>query len=73
MDTESLRNKSNEELQEELVKQLQEQFTMKLQLSVRALKETHLLSENRRQIARIKTLMAEKDKAEKDTKVNANG
>lgn len=55
-----LRNKSARELREELLKRRKEQFGLRMQKASGQLGQTHLLAEARRDIARIKTVMAEK-------------
>ena len=60
MKTADLRNKSAQELEKELVKQLEVQFKQKMQKVTGQLAQTHLLKQGRRDIARIKTLLNEK-------------
>ena len=60
MNAQDLRNKNAEELQEELIKQLQSQFKLRMQSSTGQLNQTHLLKETRRNIARIKTVLNQK-------------
>ena len=55
-----LRNKSVRELQEELLKRRKEQFGLRMQKASGQLGQTHLLAATRRDIARIKTVLAEK-------------
>jgi large subunit ribosomal protein L29 len=55
-----LRNKSVKELQEELLKRRKEQFGLRMQKASGQLGQTHLLGATRRDIARIKTVLAEK-------------
>ncbi|WP_053979660.1 50S ribosomal protein L29 [Marinagarivorans algicola] len=55
-----LREKSVEELNNELLAQLQEQFKLRMQASTGQLSQTHLVKQVRRDIARIKTVLAEK-------------
>ncbi len=55
-----LREKSVEELNAELLKQLEEQFKMRMQASTGQLNQTHLLKQTRREIARIKTVLNQK-------------
>lgn len=59
MKAEDLRSKSNDELKEELVKQLEEQFKLRMQKTTGQLNQTHLLKQSRRDIARIKTMLRE--------------
>ncbi|BCD96141.1 50S ribosomal protein L29 [Marinagarivorans cellulosilyticus] len=60
MKAQELREKSVEELNNELLAQLQEQFKLRMQASTGQLTQTHLVKQVRRNIARIKTLLAEK-------------
>ncbi len=60
MNAQDLRNKNAEELQEELIKQLQSQFKLRMQSSTGQLNQTHLLKQTRRNIARIKTVLNQK-------------
>ena len=55
-----LREKSVEELNNELLAQLQEQFKLRMQASTGQLTQTHLVKQVRLDIARIKTVLAEK-------------
>jgi len=55
-----LRNKSVNELREELLKRRREQFGLRMQKASGQLGQSHLLGEARRDIARIKTVLAEK-------------
>lgn len=60
MKAQELREKSVEELNAELLKQLEEQFKMRMQASTGQLTQTHLLKQTRRDIARIKTVLTQK-------------
>ena len=60
MKAQELREKSVEELNNELLAQLQEQFKLRMQASTGQLQQTHLVKQVRRDIARIKTMLAEK-------------
>ncbi|MGH1371345.1 MAG: 50S ribosomal protein L29 [Cellvibrionaceae bacterium] len=60
MKAQELREKSVEELNAELLKQLEEQFKMRMQASTGQLNQTHLLKQTRRDIARIKTVLTQK-------------
>lgn len=60
MKARELREKSADELNDELVGQLKEQFRLRMQKSTGQLNETHLLKKTRRNIARIKTVLAQK-------------
>lgn len=55
-----LREKTVEELNNELLAQLQEQFKLRMQASTGQLSQTHLVKQVRRDIARIKSVLAEK-------------
>jgi large subunit ribosomal protein L29 len=55
-----LRNKSVEELKQELLKQLEDQFKKRMQKMTGQLGQTHLLKQGRREIARIKTVLQQK-------------
>lgn len=60
MKAQELREKSVEDLNGELVKQLEEQFKLRMQASTGQLNQSHLLKEARRNIARIKTVLNQK-------------
>jgi large subunit ribosomal protein L29 len=60
MKAKELREKTVEELNSVLEEQLKEQFKLRMQASTGQLNQTHLVKENRRDIARIKTLLSEK-------------
>lgn len=60
MKAQELREKTVEELNSELLAQLQEQFKLRMQASTGQLTQTHLVKQVRHNIARIKTLLAEK-------------
>ena len=55
-----LREKSVDELQQELLGLLKEQFNLRMQKSTGQLAQTHLLGQVRRDIARVKTVLNEK-------------
>ena len=57
------RGKSAQELREELVRLRREQFSLRMQRASEQLGQTHLITNVRRDIARVKTLLRE----------NANG
>lgn len=59
MKASELRNRSAEELQAELNKLLEEQFRNRTRKVTGQLGQTHLLKENQRDIARIKTVLNE--------------
>lgn len=60
MKASELREKSVEELNKELLDQLKEQFKLRMQASTGQLNQTHLLSQTRKDIARIKTALRQK-------------
>ncbi len=60
MDAQELRDKSVDELQEELLRLRKEQFSLRMQFASGQLGQTHLVKEVRRDIARVKTIMKEK-------------
>ncbi len=60
MKTAELRAKSADELNQELLGLLKEQFNLRMQKSSGQLSQTHLLGQVRRDIARVKTLLNEK-------------
>lgn len=55
-----LREKSIEELNTQLIDLLREQFNFRMQMTTGQLQQTHLLKQARRDIARVKTAIAEK-------------
>ncbi|MEM7000370.1 MAG: 50S ribosomal protein L29 [Pseudomonadota bacterium] len=60
MKAQELRDKSADELQDELIRLRKEQFSLRMQFASGQLGQTHLLNEARRDIARVKTVMKEK-------------
>lgn len=60
MKGQELREKSVEELNAELLKQLEQQFKLRMQASTGQLNQSHLLKQVRRDIARIKTVLTQK-------------
>lgn len=60
MKASDMREKTPEQLREELLKLRKEQFALRMQKASGQLGQTHLLGETRRDIARIKTILAEK-------------
>ncbi len=60
MKVQELRDKSAEELQVEVQKSLAAQFKLRVQKATGQLTQTHLLKQARRDIARLKTVLAEK-------------
>ncbi|QTH62840.1 50S ribosomal protein L29 [Psychrosphaera ytuae] len=59
MKASELKDKTVEELQAELLGLLREQFNLRMQQSSGQLAQTHLLREVRRNIARVKTVIAQ--------------
>lgn len=55
-----LREKSADELNAELLKVVEDQFKLKMQLATGQLGQSHLLKLARKDIARIKTVLSEK-------------
>ncbi|GGO89333.1 MAG: 50S ribosomal protein L29 [Oceanospirillaceae bacterium] len=55
-----LRDKSVDELQQELLGLLKDQFNLRMQKATGQLAQNHLLSQVRRDIARVKTVLNEK-------------
>ncbi|AEX99939.1 MULTISPECIES: 50S ribosomal protein L29 [Aeromonadaceae] len=60
MKAQDLREKSVEELNQELLGLLREQFNLRMQASTGQLAQTHNLKTVRRDIARVKTVLNEK-------------
>lgn len=60
MKASELKAKSVEELKAELLGLLREQFNLRMQAATGQLAQTHLLKTVRRDIARVKTILAEK-------------
>jgi len=60
MNTSELRNKTVEQLNEELVGLMRTQFEQRMQNATGQLAQTHLLKQARRDIARVKTVLNEK-------------
>jgi len=63
MNTTELRDKSVEELQQALLGLLKDQFNLRMQKATGQLAQTHLLGQVRRDIARVKTVLNEKQVA----------
>ncbi|XOZ33269.1 50S ribosomal protein L29 [Halomonadaceae bacterium KBTZ08] len=55
-----LRDKSAEELNQELMRLLKEQFNLRMRKATGQLNQSHLLRQTKRDIARVKTVMTEK-------------
>jgi large subunit ribosomal protein L29 len=60
METSELRGKSVEQLDKELVRLLEARFKLRMQKATGQLGQTHLLRAQRRDIARVKTILREK-------------
>jgi len=60
MKASELRNKSVDELKQELHNLLREQFNLRMQRGVGQLAKPHLMNRARRDIARIKTVLKQK-------------
>lgn len=60
MNAAELREKSVEQLNEELIVLLRDQFNYRMQKATGQLSQTHLLKQTKRDIARIKTVLNEK-------------
>jgi len=60
MKANELREKSAEELQQQLQDLLKDQFNLRLRKATGQLNQPHLLGQSRRDIARIKTILAQK-------------
>ena len=60
MKANELRGKSVEELNKELLGLLKEQFNLRLRKVTGQLNQSHLIRQNRRDIARIKTVLTKK-------------
>ncbi len=63
MKAQELSKKTVEELNAELLKQLEEQFKLRMQKSTGQLEQTHLVRQTRKNIARIKTVLRQKQEA----------
>jgi len=60
MKASELREKSVDELNQELNSQLEHQFKLRMQASTSQLGQSHQIKETRRNVARIKTVLNEK-------------
>ena len=63
MEMSELRDLTDEELQHELEVALKEQFNLRFQRATDQLPQTHLFRETRRTVARVKTVMRERQSA----------
>ena len=64
MNVSELRDKNVEELRDELLRLRGEQFRFRMQRASGQLAQSHLLTETRRDIARVKTVLNEKKRAD---------
>ncbi|RWU11727.1 50S ribosomal protein L29 [Pseudidiomarina gelatinasegens] len=60
MKASELKEKTVEQLQEELLGLRREQFNLRMQAATGQLNQTHMLKQVRRDIARVKTILTEK-------------
>ncbi len=60
MKAQDLREKSTQELGDELLRLRREQFSLRMQFAGGQLSQTHLVTDIRHDIARVKTLLKEK-------------
>lgn len=60
MKASELKEKSVEQLNEELLGLLREQFNLRMQAATGQLNQTHMLKQVRRDIARVKTVITQK-------------
>ncbi|QFU77018.1 50S ribosomal protein L29 [Halioglobus maricola] len=60
MKASELREKSAEDLNKQLLELREEQFKLRMQSSTGQLGQTHLLKQNQRDIARVKTVLTQK-------------
>lgn len=60
MNAAELRDKSVQELNDELLRLRKEQFGLRMQRASEQLAQTHLLTQARRDVARVKTMIREK-------------
>lgn len=66
MKVDELRNKTVDELNQELVSQLEQQFKLRMQLATSQLGQNHQIKDARRNVARIKTILNEKESKSND-------
>jgi len=60
MDAKEMKDKSTEELDKQLLELREDQFKLRMQKATGQLGQTHLLKQNQRDIARVKTVLREK-------------
>jgi len=63
MEVKELRNKSDKELRDELLALRKEQFNLRMQHAAGQMPRAHQIKAARKNIARVKTVLAEKAKA----------
>jgi large subunit ribosomal protein L29 len=61
MNATELKNKTTEELNQEMLALLREQFNLRMQKGIGQTPSPHLFGKVRKQIARIKTILSEKE------------
>ncbi|QJC30462.1 50S ribosomal protein L29 [Enterobacteriaceae endosymbiont of Neohaemonia nigricornis] len=61
MNVKNFKNKTSKEIKQELLSISRELFNLKIQLNAGQLKQTHLLKTARKNIARIKTILSQKN------------
>ena len=66
MKVDELRKKTVDELNQELVSQLELQFKLRMQLATSQLGQNHQIKDARRNVARIKTILNEKESKSND-------
>jgi large subunit ribosomal protein L29 len=64
MKANSLRQKNVDELKQERLELLREQFNLRMQKASGQLSRSHLFKQSRRNIARINTILAEKERSQ---------
>lgn len=63
MKASELREKSEAELQQQLLELRKEQFNLRMQSGMAQMPRSHLFSKTRKEIARVKTILTEKQAA----------
>ena len=66
MKASELRKKAVDELQQEINVQLERQFKLRMQLATSQLGQTHQIKDVRRNVARIKTILNQKESESND-------
>ncbi|QJC28231.1 50S ribosomal protein L29 [Enterobacteriaceae endosymbiont of Plateumaris braccata] len=72
MNTNELLKKNHKELNKELLSLFKEQFNLKIQLKSGNLKQTHLLKQSKKNIAKIKTILSQKKEIMNNAKQKKN-